>query len=316
MYTLQIASKEFFAHCRFEKNLSPKTLKAYEIDLTQLQKFLSQKEYSLEIKAITKIELREYLAEIATLKPKSIKRKIATIKAMFNYLEFEDRITVSPLRKMRINIKEAKVLPKTLTLNEMQGIFKSAYGYKEEVKDGSCYQFKVALRDIAVVELLFATGGRVSEIANMQIDSIDLDSGDVVLKGKGNKERIIQICNKETLNALRTYHKVFHEQIVKAQNYFLINRFGHKLSDQSIRIIVKRLAENAGVTKHVTPHCFRHSFGTLLLENDVDIKYIQLLLGHSSIMTTQIYTHVNREKQKQILRTKHPRKNFQMHYTG
>ena len=105
---------------------------------------------------------------------------------------------------------------------------------------------------------------------------------------------------------------MFQEQIKKFENYFLINRFGHKLSDQSIRAIVKKLSGNAGVTKHVTPHCFRHSFATLLLENEVDIKYIQLLLGHSSIMTTQIYTHVNREKQKQILKAKHPRREFQM----
>src|SRR5688572_19849139 len=122
MYTLQIAIKDFFGHCRFEKNLSPKTLKAYEIDLKQLQIFLQQKEYSQIVDAITKIHLREYLEEISALKPKSIKRKIATIKAMFNYLEFEDRITVSPFRKMRISIKEPKNLPKALALNEMKEI--------------------------------------------------------------------------------------------------------------------------------------------------------------------------------------------------
>jgi integrase/recombinase XerD len=271
-----------------------------------------KKDYCLEINAITKIQLKEYLEEISPLKPKSIKRKIATIKAMFNYLEFEDRITVSPFRKMRIKIKESKVLPKTLDLNEMQGIFKSAYQSKGEVKDRSVYQYHEALRNIVVVELLFATGARVSEVADIKKDSIDLITGDVILKGKGDKERIIQICNKETLLALRVYYKVFHERIKKCENYFLINRFGHKLSDQSIRAIVKKLSDNAGITKHVTPHCFRHSFATLLLENEVDIKYIQLLLGHSSIMTTQIYTHVNREKQKQILKAKHPRKEFRM----
>lgn len=312
MYTMQMASKDFFAHCRFEKNLSSKTLKAYETDLSQLQKFLIENTYSLEIEAITKIQLKEYLAKISILKPKSIKRKIATIKAMFNYLEFEDRLAVNPLRKMRISIKESKTLPRTLALTEMQGIFQSAYKRKDETRDKSIYQSNEALRDVAVVELLFATGARVSEIANIKCDSIDLNSGDVILRGKGDKERILQICNKQTLQALKTYYKTFSGQIEKSENYFLINRFGHKLSDQSIRTIVKKLAIKAGIQKHVTPHCFRHSFGTLLLENDVDIKYIQLLLGHSSIMTTQIYTHVNREKQKQILKAKHPRNAFKI----
>lgn len=312
MFTLQIAAKEFFAHCRFEKNLSPKTLKAYEIDLRQLQKFLLGKGHSLEMGAITKIQLREYLEEISTLKPKSIKRKIATIKAMFNYLEFEDRITVSPFRKMRISIREPKNLPKVLSLIEMEGVFQSAYKYKEEAKGKSEYGYNEALRNVVVVELLFATGARVSEIANLKSENIDIEVGMIVLRGKGNKERIIQVCNKETLRALRNYYKVFQEAIVNSGGYFLINRFGERLSDQSIRTIVKRLATNAGIQQHVTPHVFRHSFGTLLLENDVDIKYIQLLLGHSSIMTTQIYTHVTRERQKQILKTKHPRKSFHM----
>ena len=104
MYTLQTATKEFIAHCKFEKNLSPKTIKAYEIDLKQLLAFLLAKKRPLEISDITKIQLREYLEEISSLKPKSIKRKVATIKVMFNFLEFEDRITLNPLRKMRIKM--------------------------------------------------------------------------------------------------------------------------------------------------------------------------------------------------------------------
>lgn len=312
MYSLQSATEEFFAHCRFEKNLSSKTLKAYQIDLKQFQRFLVQKKHSLEMDAITKIQLKEFLEEISTLKPKSIKRKIATIRAMFNYLEFEDRITVSPLRKMRIKIKESKNLPKALALTELHAIFKKAYSHRKGKQSKTKFQKNEALRNIAVVELLFATGARVSEIANLKDDCIDLLSGSVVLKGKGNKERIIQICNVQTLNALITYRRIFSKQITQANNYFLVNRFGSKLSDQSIRTIVKNLADEASITKRVTPHFFRHSFGTLLLENEVDIKYIQLLLGHSSITTTQIYTHVNSAKQKEILRAKHPREGFSL----
>ena len=168
------------------------------------------------------------------------------------------------------------------------------------------------MRNIAVVELLFATGARVSEIANLRMEQINLTLGIINLKGKGDKERTIQICNKETLTILRRYYTVFKKQINKSEGYFLINRWQTKLSDQSIRNIVKGLSKKAGLQKHVTPHCFRHTFATLLLEKDVDIKYIQLLLGHSSIVTTQIYTHVNKAKQREIIRTKHPRRDFSM----
>jgi integrase/recombinase XerD len=312
MYNLETASNDFFTHCKVEKNLSPKTLKAYQIDLKQLQKFLLERDYSMDLSKISKVEIREYLGEISNLKPKSIKRKIATIRAMFNYLEFEDKITVSPLRKMRIRLKEPKVLPRSLSINEVLEIFKRAYANKKNATKLSKYQKLEALRNIVVVELLFGTGARVSEIANLKDENVDIPQGTIILKGKGSKERVIQICNVEALKALAAYRKAFNKQISKAQNYFLINRFGSKLSDQSIRIIIKNLTTQASLSKHVTPHWFRHSFGTLLLENDVDIKYIQLLLGHSSITTTQIYTHVNKEKQKQILETRHPRKTFSM----
>ncbi len=314
MCTLQIATKEFISHCKFEKNLSPKTIKAYEIDLKQLLQFLLAKKHSVQILDISKLQLREYLENISPLKPKSIKRKIATIKAMFNFLEFEDRILVNPLRKMRIKIKEARELPKVLDLHEIKGIFKSAYDQKKGINNKKAYAYLEAIRNIVVIELLFVTGARVSEIANLRTTQIDLVSGAVVIKGKGNKERLIQICNGETLRVLKSYNNLFAKQIKKSGGYFLTNRLGNKLSDQSIRNIVRKLKNQAGVARNITPHTFRHTFATLMLEKDVDIKYIQLLLGHSSIMTTQIYTHVNKAKQREILSAKHPRKDFSMRY--
>ena len=133
-----------------------------------------------------------------------------------------------------------------------------------------------------------------------------------MLKGKGNKERVIQICNADTLALIEIYICLFEEKITTSDGYLLINRLGNKLSDQSIRNMVNAIAVKAEISKKVTPHTFRHSFATLLLENDVDIKYIQAMLGHSSIVTTQIYTQVNREKQKQILTDKHPRMDFSL----
>lgn len=305
-----MAIKGFIDHCKFEKNLSPKTIKAYQIDLNQFQSFLKEKEYSTEVFKITKVELRDYLTSLSSLKPKSIKRKIATIKAAFNYLEFDDVITINPLRKMRIKIKEPRQLPRVLNIHEVGKIFMLAYKANVSPEHSDSYSYFSEMRDIAVLELLFATGGRVSEISNLKDSQIDLSSGQVIIKGKGDKERVIQICNQETITLLKKYRKLSLNRISASGNYFLVNRFNNKLSDQSIRNIVSVLSKKAKIATHVTPHVFRHSFATLLLEKDVDIKYIQSMLGHSSIMTTQIYTHVNKEKQKQILRAKHPRKDF------
>lgn len=310
MYTLQIAIENFISHCKIEKNLSSKTLKAYQIDLSQLLEFISRNNYDLDIKKITKVELRDFIENISTLKPKSIKRKIATIKAMFNYLEFDDRIDINPIRKMRIKIREPRHLPRALNIKQMGDIFKVVYKANSTFENKNCYAYFSEIRDIAVIELLFATGGRVSEISNLKYDQIDLHSGQVIIKGKGDKERIIQICNADTINILKKYKNLLCNRVETTNGYFLINRLNKKLSDQSIRNIVKRVSINANITINVTPHVFRHSFATLLLEKDVDIKYIQSMLGHSSIMTTQLYTHVNNEKQKQILKSKHPRKDF------
>jgi integrase/recombinase XerD len=309
MYTLEEATKEFIHHCIYEKNLSPKSIQSYKTDLTQLQRFLADKNYSAEVTCISKIELREYLELLSTLKPKSVKRKIAVIKAMFNYLEFEDKIRINPVRKMRIKIKEPVNLPRFLNTEEMLEIFKYAYR-QTALKSKSSYSYTASIRDIAVIELLFATGARVSEIANLRDLDVNLDSGVITIIGKGNKQRILQVCNIDSLSLLKLYRKLFTDRIEISGGYFLVNRLNKKLSDQSIRTTIRVISHKALLNKYVTPHFFRHTFATLLLEKDVDIKYIQSLLGHSSIMTTQIYTHVNKEKQRQILKQKHPRKDF------
>jgi len=310
--TVKAAAEEFLLHCRIEKNLSTKTLKAYRTDLTQLMSFLKQANKEPEISAVTKHDLRNYLASIAHLKPKSVKRKVATAKTLFNYMEFEDKIVVNPFRKMRIRIKEPHRLPTVMDIQEIVRIFKASYRRKKAITNEDSYQYLESVRDIAVLELLFTTGARVSEIANLPKEAINLHSGSLIIKGKGNKERIIQICNKETISLLQHYYSLAEARSRVAGGWFLINRFNGKLSEQSIRNMVKAMAKKAGITKRVTPHIFRHSFATLLLEKDVDIKYIQSLLGHSSINTTQIYTHVNRKRQRQILAAKHPRRDFSM----
>lgn len=306
--TIQAAINEFLLYCRIEKDLSPKTLKAYGTDLRQLKIFLHARQ---EINEITRYDLRDYLASLTHLKPKSIRRKIASAKALFNHLEFEDMVTINPFRKMRMRIKEDKKLPSVLNLKEITKILHKAYAQKPGTKENS-YTYFEALRNSLVIELLFSTGARVSEIAGLRIENIHLESGGILIKGKGRKERMIHVCNAEPVALLKKYYILVKEKIEAAGGYFLINRYNKKLSDQSIRNIVKKLAAKAGINRRITPHVFRHSFATLLLEKDVDIRFIQHLLGHSSIVTTQLYTHVNRAKQKHILRTKHPRRDISM----
>ena len=168
------------------------------------------------------------------------------------------------------------------------------------------YSYRTNLRDIAVLELLFATGMRVSELCSIAADSIDLSSGEIRIYGKGAKERIIQIGNPDVRTAVERYYEAFSNQIQET-GWLFVNRLGNQLSDQSVRNMINSYVVQAGLEQHITPHMFRHSFATLLLEEDVDIRYIQQLLGHSSITTTQIYTHVTSKKQRDILTEKHPR---------
>ncbi|OOQ56662.1 tyrosine-type recombinase/integrase [Mucilaginibacter pedocola] len=303
MSSLSNATTEFLNHCQYEKNLSPKTLKFYTIDLKQFHAFLLTNGYQLNVTEIDKQCLKDYLKELHCWKPKTIKRKVATLKAFFNYLEYEDTILVNPLRKMKVRIKEPQALPKALTKTETGKILQQAYTALSRSRTGT-YSRKEKIRDAAVIELLYATGARVSEIANLKTADLNLDTGLISIHGKGNKERAAYISNPGTLKILRDYLDAFGDGIGE---YFWMNRLGNTLSDQSIRNLVKKTTKDAQLNQKVTPHVIRHTFATLLLENDVDIKYIQSLLGHSSITTTQIYTQVNREKQQQILINKHPR---------
>lgn len=308
--TLNSAIQDFISHCKYEKNLSPKTIKAYKTDLNQALLFL--KDVQNNVSEILKTHLKEYLVCISGFKPKTIKRKIASLKALFNYLEFEDLIIVNPFRKMQIKIKEPVVLREVMDINEVIKIFKKIYYKKTKIVNKNSYPYWELVRNIVVLELLFNTGARVSEIANLKECDLNIKSGYLVIKGKGDKERSIQMCNKESLEILSEYYDLFKKSIKKSGGWFLINRFHRKLSDQSIRNMVRKIAKEARITKKITPHVFRHTFATLLLEKDVDLKYIQSFLGHSSIVTTQIYTHVNRRKQRKILLAKHPRQDFYM----
>lgn len=294
---LQEAISTYITYCVEQKTLSPKTTKAYQTDLHQFADY-TQNTFD-----------REHIQSYITLlhkqfKPKTAKRKIAALKAFTHYLMVQDIIPANPFDKIDTSFREPVMLPKTIPFNIISAILSSAYSTLQLCQTD--YSRKCTLRDIAVLEILFATGARVSEICTLTPEAIDLENHTLKIFGKGSKERIIQIENIDVLKALHNYYNAFRGDI-SSSGFFFVNKLKHRLSEQSVRAMINRYVTAIGYERHVTPHMFRHSFATLLLEEDVDIRYIQKILGHSSITTTQIYTHVAMAKQKEILSIKHPR---------
>lgn len=292
---------QYLSYCKYEKGLDDKTQKAYRTDLFQFSDYISDRGAD-----ISKDNLQAFLTELhRKFKIKSVKRKIASLRAFLNYLEYEDILPDNPLNRMRIKLHEPFLLPRTIPLETVDLILQCAYKQKQSSSRTPC-QLRTSLRDIAVLELLFATGVRVSELCFLRKDSINLSLGEIKIYGKGSKERLIQIGNKDVLSAVSSYYLASSADIENS-GWFFVNRLGQRLTDQSVRNMINRYTNLAGIEQHITPHMFRHAFATLLLEEDVDIRYIQRLLGHSSISTTQIYTHVTSKKQRDILTAKHPR---------
>lgn len=291
-------TSEYLNFCRYQKGLNPKTIKAYTIDLRQYYEFNLCSDYDWFEKAA----LSEYIYELhKEYKPRTAKRKIACLKAFFHYLEIEEILEINPFNKIQTKFQEPFVLPRTIPLKTIKKLLKTVY--KEKDNPMSDYRKNVVLRDIAMFEIMFATGMRISEICSLKNDDIDLKNKVIRVYGKGSKERLIQIENTDVINALKEYKKHNHSKT----DYFFTNKLDNKLSEQSVRFMINHYVKLAGIDMHITPHMFRHSFATLLLEEDVDIRYIQQLLGHSSITTTQIYTHISMKKQRNILAKKHPR---------
>lgn len=296
MFEYKLHIDEFLNYCRYHKKLSDKTIRAYKIDLSQYGVFSNE---------LSKQALWDYIEYLnKKYKPKTAKRKLATLKAFIHFLLLQDLIGFNPFDKLETTIKEPLLLPKTIPLGVIAKLI--SFSYQQIVFAKSDYQIRSAVRNTAILELLFATGARVAEICTLRSDNVDLLGNSVKFYGKGSKERIIPIENFAVLSILRKYHSLFEKEIPDS-GYFFVNKLGRRMTEQSVRNMINFYCKQCGVDMHITPHMFRHSFATLLLEEDVDIRYIQRMLGHSSITTTQIYTHVTSAKQKEILKTKHPR---------
>lgn len=297
---------QYIEFCKYMKGLSPKSVKAYLTDLNQFADW-QKNEYDWCSKQV----IEEYIMYLyKEFKPRSAKRKIACLKAFFHYLELEEFILSSPFHKIKFKRREALVLPKSIPVDILCNILNTAYRMAADPQKSE-YQRKNIIRDIAVMELLFASGIRIGELCSLHPNDIDLKNKIMKVNGKGSKERYIQITNKSVQKSLKNYQKLFSEEIAKSGFYFVNNR-GSRFSEQSARFMVDKYTRLSNVDMHITPHMFRHTIATLLLEEDVDIRYIQELLGHSSITTTQIYTHISLSAQKKILTQKHPRNKIQI----
>lgn len=303
MNYLQEPIKNYLEYCEHQKRLNTKTLKSYRIDLRQFSQ-----QCSLKITDIMPEILETYITRLhQQYKPKTVKRKIASLKAFFHYLEQKEIINRNPFYKIHVRFREPVKLPKTIPLNTVK-LFLSTI-YKQRTNAKTAFQRLNALRDAAIIELLFSTGMRISELCSLQAADINLLDGSILIYGKGDKERRIQIGNISVIHILNEYKNSFHHD-AGTHNHFFINQNGKCVTDQAIRRMIKKYASLAAIELHITPHMFRHTFATSLLEADVDIRYIQEMLGHSSIHITEIYTHVSMAKQRDILTTKHPRKDF------
>lgn len=290
----------YLTYCQYQKRLDGKTIKAYRTDLNQFALAIQEHDDPFH-----KTIVSQYVQQMHNnFKPKTVKRKIASIRAFLNYLEFEDMIESNPVHKLRLEFREPLILPKSVPLQIVQQLLKTASQLK--VESDTDYQQCIKSRNMAVLELLFATGLRVSELCSLRITDVNMQSGSIKVWGKGARERMVFVGNSEVLAALKHYRKV-QERHTCLNDWFFLNRFGNRLSEQSVRDMIDSYAKLARIKVHITPHMMRHTFATLLLEADVDIRYIQSILGHSSISTTQIYTHVSQSKQRSILKNKNPR---------
>ena len=288
---------KYFNYLLIERGVAQNTMESYGRDFRRFIFFVEKKEIK-DIKEITPEIIVEFLTYIRDegLAANSMNRSLASLRGFYKYLLREKIITQNPLA----NIEMAKVwmkLPETISKEEMKSIL---------VQPGT--QSVAAIRNTAMLELLYATGIRVSELINLTMNSINWQVGFLIVMGKGSKERIVPI-GKIAYDYTRRYVDEVRPKLMqkKSTDVFFLSRFGKKFTRQGFWKIVVGYARQAGLQKKVYPHTFRHSFASHLLEGGADLRSVQVMLGHSDISTTQIYTHVTRERLREVHQKYHPR---------
>lgn len=305
----------YLEHCRYEKHLSPLTLKAYELDLRGFLLFIGQERPLSDVdKELLKAYVK-YLFEVP-LKESSVKRKVVSLKAFLTYLELEGLLSADPFEKLRLSIRIPKRIPEVMSLKDISRLINFAKQELEKNKQNpfdkidllSCTDRKSMklLQNLVIVELLFATGMRVRELCSLCLENIDMTRNIIKVNGKGSKERLLPIPNEYVAKLLSDFMKLRAGQTDGLKSLFK-NRLDKPLDTQSVRTIISRYVAETELHKKVTPHTFRHTIATLLLENGTDIRFVQTFLGHSSILTTQLYTHASEIAQRNAIILNHPR---------
>jgi site-specific recombinase XerD len=289
------AASAFISHCESIRKLSPHTVRAYQLDLQRFTQFLGR---GAVLSTCDRTTIHDYVRHLfgeRALKEASVKRHLATLRSLFHWLEEDGHGIDDPFRGARIRIRMPKRLPRIIARADLRRLLSN--------------QARPSFADLTgyvATELLFATGMRVSELASLVDSAVAVDDGTITILGKGNRQRRVFV--PEELKALLRSYRAARDKCGATADTFIVNSRGAAASPQMIRRLVRIHGEQSAVRDRVTPHMFRHSVATYLLEEGVDIRYVQRLLGHRSISTTEIYTHVADAALKVRITEKHPRR--------
>ena len=293
------AIKDYQNYLRIERGLSNNSIYNYTLDIKKLANWLNKNSMEVSPSKITQETLQQFIYEIAkVINPRSQSRIISGLKGFFNYLVFEEYRKTNPLELIE-SPKIGRKLPDTLSIEEIDLLIATI--------DLSTPQGE---RNRSIIETLYGCGLRVSELINLKISDLFFDEGFIKVTGKGDKQRFVPIGSL-TVKYIELYRREIriHQQINPlAKDTLYLNRRGNSLTRAMIFHIVKELTEKSGINKNISPHTFRHSFATHLLENGADLRAIQQMLGHESITTTEIYTHIDKSHLAQIMNNFHPRR--------
>jgi len=299
---------QFIHYLSVEKNASPHTCRCYQRDLEGFEDFLKNSGMFLtssgevEIAKVDRIAIRKYLSILHRRNKKSsIARKISTLRSFFRYLNREQIIPSNPAKSVSTP-KVEKTLPTTLTVDEAFRLMESPKSFSEK---SSLSGFKnKRFRDRAILELLYSSGLRVSELVGLNTNQVELDLGIVKVMGKGRKERIVPVGMK-AIEVLKAYLE--ERGMLMGDEPIFVNSLGGRLTARSVGRLIKKYSRHSGIFRKVSPHSLRHTFATHLLDAGADIREIQEMLGHSSLSTTQRYTHVSMGKLMEVYDRAHPR---------
>jgi len=291
---------EFKNYLKLERSLSNNSIDAYLLDVRKLTSFISENySTSLSIENINVSIIESFIKHLFKSESSTYSqaRIVSGLKSFFNYLLLEEKIDINPMELIDAP-KLVRKLPETLSIQEIENIINAV---DLDSKEG--------MRNKAILETLYSCGLRVSELVNLKVQNLFLDIGFIKVLGKGMKERLVPIGTKAA-ECISIYMKDYRTNLNISEGfegYLFINRRGKNLTRNMIFIIVKDLVKKAGLNKNISPHTFRHSFATHLIEGGADLRAVQEMLGHESITTTEIYTHLNKNYLKEVVNKFHPR---------